>query len=370
MDVKPVSILSKSNQFPCKNCGGNLVFQPGTDHLVCPYCGTDNPIPTAGVPVLELDFQQHLNQLERTEATHEVLTVRCTNCGAESDFSHDVTADRCPFCGAGIVAQASTHRQIKPASLLPFVVTRVQSEELFKRWLASLWFAPNDLKRLAERESGIKGVYVPAWTYDSRTRSDYTGQRGDDYWTTESYTSRENGRSVTRTRQVRRTRWTHASGTVVVNFDDVLVLASKSLPAKQAHALEPWDLKAVVPYRDEYLSGFVAESYQVDLAQGFDVAKQIMAGEIEQAINHDIGGDHQRISNVDTRYSNVTFKHTLLPVWISAYQYRSRPWRFLVNARTGEVQGERPYSWIKITLFVLMILAIIAIGFAIAQGQQ
>src|SRR4051794_37065973 len=99
---------------------------------------------------------------------------------------------------------------------------------------------------------------MPCWTYDAQTRSEYTGERGDDYWDTETYTVNVNGRSETRTRQVRRTRWWPVSGVVDNSFDDVLVLASRSLPPKLANNLEPWDLKSLVPYRDEYLSGFVA----------------------------------------------------------------------------------------------------------------
>jgi hypothetical protein len=160
---------------------------------------------------------------------------------------------------------------------------------------------------------------------------------------------------------VRKTRWHSVSGQVSNTFDDVLVLATRSLPPKQAHALEPWDLGALVPYRDEYLSGFAAESYQVDLVQGFEAAKGIMAGTIEWTIRRDIGGDHQRIHDVDTHYRDVTFKHILLPVWISAYRYHQRVFRFLVNARTGEVQGERPWSALKITLLVLLIAVVVAI---------
>jgi len=216
------------------------------------------------------------------------------------------------------------------------------------------------LVRTAER-SGIDGVYVPAWTYDAQTYSQYTGQRGDDYWDTETYTEQDsNGNTVTRTRQVRRTRWHWVSGNVANPFDDILVLASNSLPRKIAQRLEPWDLKNLVPYRDEYLSGFVAESYQVGLPEGFEIAKQIMAGPIHEAIESDIGGDHQRIHSVDTRYLDVTFKHCLLPIWISAYLYAGKTYRFLVNARTGEVQGERPYSALKILMLVISIL--VAIG--------
>jgi hypothetical protein len=217
----------------------------------------------------------------------------------------------------------------------------------------------------------MDGVYVPAWTYDSDTYSRYTGQRGDDYWDTETYTERDaSGNTVTRTRQVRRTRWSWVSGDVSNQFDDVLVLASRSLPPKIAQRLEPWDLKNLVPYRDEYLSGFVAESYQVDLPQGFEVARGIMDGYIRQSIVRDIGGDHQRIDSLQTRYDNVTFKHTLLPVWISAYRFHQRTFRFLVNARSGEVQGERPYSPWKIILLILAIVLIIGIIGFVASNYR
>jgi predicted RNA-binding Zn-ribbon protein involved in translation (DUF1610 family) len=345
-------------RFPCKNCGGTLHFAPGTRTLLCPYCGTSNEIETSSDVVEELDLREHLARVP-AEDMHETLAVRCEVCGAETTLKPNVTASRCPFCGTPLVAQAMSKRQIKPKALLPFHVTHAQAGHAFKGWIASRWFAPNELKHRAER-ADINGVYMPAWTYDADTTSHYTGERGEDYWVTESYTAFENGRSVTRTRQVRKTRWYPAAGTVFNRFDDVLVLASHSLPRAHAQELEPWDLKNLLPYQDEYLSGFVAESYQVDLPQGFEEAKTIMAGEIEVSIRMDIGGDHQRIHSVDTRYANVTFKHTLLPVWISAYRYHDRTFRFLVNARTGEVQGERPYSWIKITLFVMMILIAIA----------
>jgi DNA-directed RNA polymerase subunit RPC12/RpoP len=348
----------QQRRFPCKNCGAALEFAPGTTSLVCPYCGTANDIatPTPGDRVEELDLASHLSEADYEER----ITVRCETCGAETSLAPNVTAGRCPFCGSSIVAQGKSTRKIKPKSLLPFHVTREQAAASFQTWIGGLWFAPSELKRRAERAQ-IAGVYIPSWTYDANTQSDYTGERGDDYWDTETYTAFENGRSVTRTRQVRRTRWWPVSGSVANDFDDVLVLASRSLPAGYAEALEPWDLSALVPYRDEYLAGFVAESYQIELAQGFETAKGIMAGTIRSTIARDIGGDHQRIRSVDTRYFDVTFKHALLPVWISAYRFGPRTFRFLVNARTGEVQGERPYSTWKIVFAVLAALVVLGI---------
>jgi predicted RNA-binding Zn-ribbon protein involved in translation (DUF1610 family) len=357
-------------QFPCKDCGADLVFEPGTNCLKCPYCGSENCIPDdPTATVREEDYLATLNNLANAADTVDTMTVKCVGCGAESQFNANVVASKCPFCGTAIVNTAESKRLIKPRALLPFHVTRDQATRAFRDWVSSLWLAPNELAKMAER-AGIDGVYTPAWTYDAQTYSRYTGQRGDDYWDTETYTDRDaNGNTVTRTRQVRRTRWHFVSGQVANPFDDVLVLASHSLPRKLAESLEPWDLKNMVPYRDEYLSGFVAESYQVDLPQGFEVAKGIMDGYIRQSICQDIGGDHQRIDSVDTRYANVTFKHALLPVWISAYRYREKTYRILVNARTGEVQGERPWSWVKILLLVIGILMVVA-GIAIIVNSR
>jgi predicted Zn-ribbon and HTH transcriptional regulator len=347
---------AQPRQFPCRSCGARLVFAPGQGTLQCPYCKVENLIQAGMGVVEELDFRLALRELADHSECFEALTVRCQACGAEERLQPNVTADRCPFCGSAIVARPASHKLLKPRSLLPFHIASTVAMKLFGGWIESRWFAPSDLKNHA-RAGGLKGVYIPYWTYDCSTWTRYTGQRGDDYWETETYTTTENGRSVTRTRQVRRTRWRSVSGTVTDSFDDVLVLASHSLPHKYTESLEPWDLKNLVPYNEEFLAGFIAESYQVGLEEGFENAKAKMDPQIRRTICRDIGGDHQRIHSMSTHYQNITFKHILLPLWISAYRYHDRVFRFLINARTGEVCGERPYSFWKIALFVLLLWA-------------
>ena len=146
-----------------------------------------------------------------------------------------------------------------------------------------------------------------------------------------------------------------------VDFDDILILAARSLQRKYYDNLEPWDLANLVDYDDRYLSGFQAESYAVSLPAGFEEAKSEMTAPIQAAVRRDIGGDRQRIYSVDTAHHQVTFKHILLPVWLSSYRYKDRLYHVLINARTGEVQGERPWSTWKITFLVLAVLAVIAV---------
>ncbi len=160
---------------------------------------------------------------------------------------------------------------------------------------------------------------------------------------------------------MRHTRWHSVSGTVTRWFDDVLVPATVSVAQNRLEALEPWDLAELKPYDPAFLSGFKAQRYQVDLAQGFERVKQVAADVIQNDVRQDIGGDEQRIHDIATHYSGITFKHLLLPVYVGAYRFNQKIYQIVVNGRTGEIQGDRPYSFWKIALFVTMLLFILLI---------
>ncbi|MFN7910378.1 MAG: zinc finger domain-containing protein [Bacteroidota bacterium] len=342
----------------CKNCGANLKFKPGTESLSCDYCQTINEIALERTEVIENDFNLFIEEAEAKTEHQVISTVKCGSCGANTTLQPNVTSSNCPYCDTPLVVKdAATCDIIKPSYVLPFKVERNKAKEGFVKWVGGLWFAPSKLKNYAENSAEkLKGVYLPYWTYDSNTESDYSGLRGDHYYVTESYTD-SNGRS--QTRSVQKTRWSAASGHVSNSFDDVLVCASHSLPEKLVNELEPWDLPELVKYNDNFLAGFITESYQTGLKDGFGKAKVRMEDRIRSSVRSDIGGDTQQITTLSTEYNDITFKHILLPLWISAYRYNNKVYRFTINARTGEVQGERPYSAIKIALLVIAIIGII-----------
>jgi len=351
-------------RYRCSACGGDLVFQPGQPGLVCPHCGASQAIGDSDGEVREQDFRAAVAAAAQAEPTLERREVTCNGCGARVTLDAGVQSDRCPYCATQLAAAANPVQLLQPRALLPFALKRPQAQRLFHRWLRSRWFAPSSLRHMAGWEGALQGVYVPYWTYDAHTVTQYTGARGEDYWVTESYTTVVNGKTVHRTRQVRRTRWYPAAGVVENRFDDILVLASRSLPTAQADLLEPWNLVALVPYDERYLQGFRVESYQLGLEEGFGVAANRMQPQIRETVCHDIGGDHQRVHSMDVAYPEITFKHILLPVWVSSYRHRNRLYRIMVNAITGEVQGERPYSVVKILLAVLggLAAALLAAG--------
>lgn len=349
-----------SDELKCTGCGAILEFKPGTHMLKCAYCGAENPIEQEDAQIEEIDYEQFVaEQLDREEKI-EVVNVKCESCGASITLDANVTADECPYCAASIVVSGgSTSTVLKPKSLLPFKIDRRQAAQSFRQWINKLWFAPSDLKKNTRNEK-IGGIYLPYWTYDAHTYTDYTGQRGIYRYRTESYTTTdEQGRTVTKQRQVRYTEWYPAAGRVTTNFDDILVIASNSLPVKYTERLEPWNLKELVSFDDKYLSGFRSEAYQVDVAAGLAAAKDKMTPVIRKEVYRDIGGDEQRIFTMNTSYESVTFKHILLPIWISSYRYKDKVYRFMINGQSGEVQGERPYSAWKIAAAVLAAILVI-----------
>ncbi|WP_245904841.1 primosomal protein N' (replication factor Y) - superfamily II helicase [Pseudoroseicyclus aestuarii] len=341
-------------------------YAPGTATLHCPQCGHDAPIVPAprSAATEELDFDS-ARRGTVPEAHAEVTRVTpCPSCGAQVDFPAGEHAARCPYCDTAVVADTGLSRHIKPRGVLPFAIDEGAARQAMRDWLGSLWFAPNGLRDYARKGRQLNGLYVPFWTFDAQTRSAYTGERGDDYYVTRTITRDGKRQTV----QERRTRWRNVRGRVQRFFDDVLILATPSLPKAHTDALAPWDLSELAAYRPEYLAGFMAESYRIELEEGFAEARAVMDRTIAQDVRRDIGGDHQRIASVQTQVSDVTFKHVLLPVWTAAYRYKGRSFQFVVNARTGKVQGERPYSKWKIALAVIAALIVAGIA-ALVYGQ-
>ena len=361
----------EEHRFPCETCGSDLRFDPGEERLICDHCGNIEPIENGpwrrSAAIEEQDLVGALRAGLGTAEMEETRTSSCPNCGARVEFDAAIHAKECPFCATPVVTDTGTSRQIKPRALVPFLLDESEARVAMAQWLGSLWFAPSGLMEYARKGRKMSGVYTPCWTFDAETNSTYRGQRGIVYH--ERHTVMRKGKRETIS--VPKVRWTPVRGRVARFFDDVLVVASTALPEKFRRTLVHWDLTRLEPYQPEYLAGFRAEAYTIELEDAFVEAREIMDRQILRDIKFDIGGDRQRVDAVDTRLSDMTFKHILVPVWIAAYKFRGKSFRFVVNGQTGQVWGERPWSVGKIALAVIAGLIVAAvIGYLYAQGQM
>jgi DNA-directed RNA polymerase subunit RPC12/RpoP len=367
-------------KFPCVKCGARLDFDPRARALQCPYCGHVEKIERGQSGVVERDLEEYLSrQTGESTVAGRGQEVKCHTCGAVVLLEDKVAADRCPDCGTFLENKAEAAKaMVQPEGLLPFAIDKRKAGEAFRRWVEGLWFAPSELKSWADRGQ-INGAYIPFWTFDSMTYSFYSGARGDDYQETEYYTETETyvedgqtkTRDVTKSRTVTKTNWTPVWGEVQHFFDDVLICATRSLPERYVEIVQPKELGGLEDFKSEFLAGFTTERYTIGPRDGFDKAKSVMDVQIRELCRQDIGGDHQRLDSVETQHVGVTFKHILLPVWLTGYRYRDKSYRVLINGQTGEVMGDRPYSFWKIFALVVAILVVLAaIVFAMMALSQ
>ena len=357
---------TKAERFLCPDCSADMEFDPESGGMKCRSCGHTAALSSPGTTIAEAHpLDEALAQIGGAASkplSAQAMEVSCAGCGSVVAFEPPEVAGACPFCGGAIVAEPkAADPLIAPDAVLPAKTPKSAAQAQVREWLATRWFAPDALKRMAQQE-GIGGVYLPFWTYAADTASQYTGQRGEHYWETEYYTERDNnGNTVQRTRQVQRTRWYPASGQVSRSFQNVLIAATRAVSEARLNALQPWDLQALTPYEPAYLAGFKAQRYQVELPEGFDKAKQVMAKQFRKTCGRTSAGTSSASMASRPSHSNVTFRHLLLPVWIGAYRFQGKVYQVVVNARTGEVQGERPYSAGKIALLVIVILLVLIV---------
>lgn len=350
-----------TRQFPCGSCGAAAVFDPESQALKCSYCGSITQIEEIEEEIVEHDFQSSLDNEPKEKWQGETKVVQCENCGGKTVLEDSATSDKCTFCGSPHVVSMSEFSGIKPESLIPFKISRKQVKALFKKWISRKPFAPRSLKKEYKGDK-INGIYIPYWTYDSDSFTAYAAEAGTYYYVTEHYTVMIDGKPQRRTRQVRKIRWRPVSGTYGRYFDDLLVNASNSNNRRMVAGVEPYRIEGLVGYKPDYLSGFAAERYAVPLKEGWGLAREEAVRILRREITRKINADEVRNLRLRTSYSDIKYRHTLFPLWISSYRYRNKSFNYMVNGQTGRFSGKAPVSGIKVFLTIIITLAIIALA--------
>jgi Zn finger protein HypA/HybF involved in hydrogenase expression len=340
-------------KFECPACGAEAQWNPAKQALVCPFCGVESPatLQVRGdeTVVVEHDLVAALRGIPDTKRGWQTakISVKCQSCQAISVFDPERVGQRCEFCGS---AQLVPYEQVKdafsPESLLPFAVDESRARELVRAWYGRQWLAPNNLKKLALTDT-VHGLYLPYWTFDANVHARWTAEAGRFYYET------VNGK------RVQKVRWSYADGELDHAFDDELVAASTGVSAHLLRGIEPFPTQALIPYDPGYLAGWTVERYQIDLVSAAARSRAAMDLKVRQLCAAAVPGDTHRNLQVASAYADQRFKHVLVPVWLLTYTYGSRVYQLAANGVTGRMAGERPWSWIKIVLLVIVLLIIL-----------
>jgi len=353
-------------QFPCKSCGGQMFFDSETHSLKCRYCEIEQPIEA----ITDMPVEHELNFADDDPSLYdwqtEQQTVKCESCGGQSVAPVSQSSFLCAFCGSAKVLVEQINGLIRPESLIPFSISKQEALEAFGRWKKKRWFVPNVFKKMPI-ESKLNGLYLPYWTYDASTASVYSADVGVYHYRPETRTRTVNGKTETYTEMVRYTVWHKKSGNYELDFDDVRIPASRYYDDKMLKEIGNYNMAELVGYKPDYISGYMTERYNVSLEDGWSRSKSIIDSTLNAKIRSKIGGDEIRNLRISTQYANLTYKQILLPMWNANYTYRNKSFPYMINGQTGIVKGKTPKSAAKITLFVLSLLAIIALLLLIAS---
>lgn len=317
----------------------------------CASCHTPGLIQPAAEAVFEHPFEDYASRAVQEVVFPDKSFAVCQNCGAKVVFDSTQTAAVCPMCSS---SQVNLHKQeagVPPDGIIPFKVDRPAAQENFKKWVKTRWFAPNQLKK-AYQDGKLGGIYLPFWTFDADAQANFTGQ---------------GGRTVTRTDSEGKTHtttvWTPVFGHVGCAFDDIQVCAAHNKAKDVLEQVMPYNTSGgSVPYAGAYLSGFEAQRYAIGADAGYPLAVEKMEQGLRSLAENDIysrGYQSAQIFSLDAHYSNVRYKHVLLPAWTSSFAFGGKEYLYAINGENGLVGGQRPYSVPKIIGACLLGLAIV-----------
>jgi predicted RNA-binding Zn-ribbon protein involved in translation (DUF1610 family) len=323
----------------------------------CPACGSSQEVAA-------------VTEAEVVEPARKQF--RCDQCGAEVATDPDQRSYVCPFCDSTYVVElpaSETGRQ-PPEFVIGFSVTREQAEEKYRQWIAEGGlFRPGDLRNVAAVEK-LRGIYLPFWNFSMLAQSRWSASIGEYWYRTETYTTVENGKTVTKTRQVRETEWWPLSGRHHRYYSGYLVSGSRGLLQNDAERIKPFQLPALARYEPKYLAGWLAEEYSIARDEALRICQEEFYRQEQQNVAAFIPGDTHRSLQVETHFSNINSDLCLLPIYIFSYRYRDTLYRFMVNGQTGRVAGDKPLSWPRVWAFVAVILVLIAIIVAVVMAMN
>lgn len=316
----------------CTVCHGLL----DEEDLFCANCGTEAPHQAS-----------HPDQQATTTLRHN---FECRGCGASMSWDASAKALRCPFCGSEHLDEKQDARALAPKRVLPFVVDQNRAHAGLRDWLTKGFWRPGDLASTAAIDE-MRAVYVPYWVFEATTHT---------FWTADSSATPPGARG----------NWVPVTGEHRGRYAGMLIGASSALTPAETSAICPYDLGQGRRPQDVDLDNAIVEQFRVQRKYARPLARQGLEALEREACAGYIPGRHRNLK-VNVRLENLSSEPMLVPVWIMAYRYREQVYRFLVNGQTGRAWGQAPLSWIKITLAVLIAIAVLAIiALVVAVANQ
>lgn len=331
--------MSNQIEYKCPCCGGSIVFDSKSQKMKCPYCESEFELEALK------QYDEDLNNTKdnnmswsdvalggewNSEDRESLRVLYCDACGGEVVGDSTMAASACPYCGNNIVVKSALGGELKPDYVIPFKLDKKAAVEGMSKHLKGKLLLPKVFKSQQHIDE-VKGIYVPFWLFSTDASANVR------YKATKVHTWSDSNYRYTQTKYFS----CYRSGSL--SFDHVPEDGSSKMPDDLMESLEPFDFKDAVDFQTAYLSGYLADKYDVTEEECVERANARIKNSTEHAFRDTVRGYATVIpqdSNISL--SNNSAKYALYPVWILNTTWKGEKYMFAMNGQTGKFVGNLP----------------------------
>ena len=324
-------------EFKCPQCDGAIEFNSGTQNMKCPYCDSEFDLKSLQAYQAELDKQFEDDMSWETAGsqwqegeTDGLRVYSCNTCGGEIVADETTGATSCPFCGNPVIMTGQFAGALRPDLVIPFKVGKQAAMDTLQHHYKGKVLLPKIFKN-ENHIKEVKGLYVPVWLFnaDADAHVQYKATKIR-HWSDSNYRYTETSHYMV----------TRAGG---IGFEHVPVDGSSKMDDTLMESIEPFHIADAVDFQTAYLSGYLADKYDVDDAASVGRANERIKRSTEQAFAATVNGYNTVVpvsSNI--RLNNSKAKYALYPVWLLSTQWKGKNFTFAINGQTGKIAGDLP----------------------------
>jgi len=344
--------MGSTTNYKCLSCKASLSFDPHSQKWKCKYCFSEFDKAQLDEVYGEENLEESLEEKgeesleenvdENLEEEQSLDSYRCENCGAEIVADETTSATFCLYCKSPTIIKSRFKGKFRPEIVIPFKITKEQAEEKYRSWIKKKIFTPKMFK-LDEEIEKITGIYAPFWLFDCKALGSTSGKG-------KKVTSYKSGEYI-----VTREKHYYVAREGEAVYEKVPVDSSKKLDDELMMMIEPYNYKDLTDFSMQYMTGFLAEMYDVEKEESEKVMKERVNNFIEERLRGTVTAYTSYIptsSNVELKEISTTY--CLLPIYLLVNEFNGKKHKFIVNGQTGKVVGETPISKMRQLVFAVI----------------
>lgn len=331
----------------CPSCGAPIKYNAKTQNFKCEYCFSEFTLDEMkkynNASSDKNNEEESVKKTVKTKNGESYVTYLCKNCNAEIIADENTASTFCVYCGSTAILKDKLSGKFAPSKIIPFKKDKSLAIDAFVNLSKGRALVPNSFTSKENIEK-ITGVYIPFWLYDLKVSGNVQAK------STHITTWRTGNYSYTKT-----DIYSYDSDGEMI-FEGVPVDGSSRFENDIMNAIEPFNYNELEKYNHAYLSGFLAEKYDIDKEDAInDASKRALKSTTDRMLSDMKGPGVKVITNNTLSHSIIKTEYVLLPVWMVNVKYNNEYYTFAMNGQTGEFVGNIPLDKKKAVIYALSI---------------